>query len=206
MTQNFTSDERDLIRLHKAFKKKMKALEQEVPLTEEYIKMLNTGDTLVEQIQIHATNRDLVQREREKLQELIKDNAVCPKCSKNNQLKLVGTDKSAEGWKSNKYRCRKCNIEFVWKAPNNPWDMIPYVEKFTTDLESKIEKEEAPAEEKSQLLASVAQMKSTILKLKPVVEASDLDLKAIAQKDEEMAALVNKFKKYLMIEKIKLEG
>src|ERR1700749_4952436 len=102
MNQNLTPEERELIRLHNAFKKKVKALEQEQKLTEDYGPHLHTGDQLVAQIQIHAKNREIVQQDRERLQELIRDHAVCPKCSKNNQLKLIGTDKSPEGWKSNK--------------------------------------------------------------------------------------------------------
>jgi len=38
-----------------------------------------------------------------------------------------------------------------------------------------------------------------------VVNASDQDLKSIASKDIEMAELVNKFRKYLMMEKIRME-
>jgi hypothetical protein len=205
MTQNLTTEERELIRLHNAFKKKVKALEQEHKLTEDYTPHIHTGDKLIEQIHIHAKNREIVQQEREKLKELIRDHAVCPKCSKNTNLKLIGTDKSLEGWKSNKYRCRKCNIEFVWNTPNNPWDMIPYVEKFVANLEHKMEGEIVSSQEKEQVLATIEQMKMNLGKLKPVVNASDQDLKSIASKDIEMAELVNKFRKYLMMEKIRME-
>jgi hypothetical protein len=166
---------------------------------------LETGDKLLDQITIHAANRDIVEGERKKLNELVKENAACPKCGKGNQLKLVGSSKSPEGWKSNKYKCRKCNIEFVWNAPNNPWDMIPYVERFITQSEEKIANSAVPAEEKEQVAIMVQQMKANLDKLKPVVLASDADLAELAARDKEMDELINKFKKYLLIEKIKME-
>jgi len=205
MAQNLKPNERELIRLVNFFKKKTKALAQENKPIEEYAQLLETGEKLVDQINIHASNRDLVDSERKKLNGLVKENAACPKCQKSNQLKLVGTDKSPEGWKSNKYKCRKCNIEFVWNAPNNPWDMIPYVERFIAQSEAQIAKENVASEEKEQVAAMVAQMKANLDKLKPVVEASDRDLVAIETHEKEMEELINKFKKYLMIEKIKME-
>ena len=205
MAQNLKPNERELIRLVNFFKKKTKALTQENKSIEEYAQLLETGDKLLEQINIHATNRDIVEGERKKLNELVKENAVCPKCQKSNQLKLVGTSKSLEGWKSNKYKCRKCNIEFVWNAPNNPWDMIPYVERFIVQSEEKIARENVSAEEKEQVAGMVQQMKANLDKLKPVVVASDADLNELESREKEMDDLINKFKKYLMIEKIKME-
>jgi hypothetical protein len=205
MAQNLKPNERELIRLVNFFKKKTKALTLENKPINEYAQLLETGDKLVEQISIHATNRDIVEGERKKLNELVKENAVCPKCQKSNQLKLVGSSKSPEGWKSNKYKCRKCNIEFVWNAPNNPWDMIPYVERFIAQSEEKIAKENVAPEEKEQVAGMVLQMKANLDKLKPVVLASDQDLSELESRDKEMDELINKFKKYLMIEKIKME-
>ncbi len=205
MPQNLKPNERELIRLVNFFKKKTKALTLENKSIEEYAQLLETGDKLVEQINIHATNRDIVEVERKKLNALVKENAVCPKCAKSNQLKLVGTDKSPEGWKSNKYKCRKCNIEFVWNAPNNPWDMIPYVERFIAQSEQKIAQENVAAEEKEQVALMVQQMNANLDKLKPVVQASDRDLASIETHEKEMEELISKFKKYLMIEKIKME-
>lgn len=205
MAQNLKAEERELIRLVNFFKKKTKTLVQENQSIEEYVQLLETGEKLVDQINLHAANRDVVAGERQKLNSLVKDNAVCPKCQKNNQLKLIGSDKSPEGWKSNKYKCRKCNIEFVWNAPNNPWDMIPYVERFIAQTEEKIEKESVAASEKEHMIAMVQQMKTNLDRLKPVVLASDQDLAELEARDQEMEALVHKFKKYLMIEKIKME-
>ncbi|MBA3665831.1 MAG: hypothetical protein H0W61_16740 [Bacteroidetes bacterium] len=142
--------------------------------------------------------------EREQLKGLVKDNARCPKCESNEQLKLVGVDKNEKGWKSNKYKCRRCNIEFVWSAPNNPWDMIPYVESFVADLEQKLNDE--PDESLKQSTAGVLNLMTANLgKLKPVVEASDLDLEELNARETEMAELVHKFKKHLLIEKIRME-
>jgi hypothetical protein len=48
-------------------------------------------------------------------------------------------------------------------------------------------------------------MKANLGKLKPVVEASDLDMKELNERDAQMADIVHKFKKQLLIEKIKME-
>jgi len=205
MPLNLKPNEREILRLVTFFKKKTKAFAEEGKSIEEYAQLLETGDKLVDQINLHAKNREVIEAERKKLQSLVKENAVCPKCQTNAQLKLIGTDKSPEGWKSNKYKCRKCNIEFVWSTPNNPWDMIPYVERFVAQSEEKIAQEYTSAEEKGQLSAVIELMKANLEKLKPVVSASDQDLASLEVHDKEMDELINKFKKYLMIEKIKME-
>jgi hypothetical protein len=205
MTSELKADERELIRLVKFFKKKVKTLADENKVQEEHIQLIETCEKLVEQINLHAKMRDAVLKEREHLKSLVKENAHCPKCSKNANLKLIGTDKSPQGWKSNKYRCKRCNIEFVWNVPNNPWDMIPYAEYMIADLEQKLHFESSTEEEKELIAASVEQVKGNLNKLKPVVEASDLDMAELETRDKEMGEMINKFRKYLMIEKIKME-
>jgi hypothetical protein len=205
MTLNLTAEERELIRLVNFFKKKVKSLVDENKTQENYTELIETCDKLVDQLTIHAKLRDTVLQEREQLKKLIKENAQCPKCHKNANLKLVGTDKSPQGWKSNKYRCKRCNIEFVWNAPNNPWDMIPYAEYVLADLEIKMQEEASDEEEKQLVQNSIEQLKGNLERLKPVVEASDLDLAELETRDKEMNLIVNKFKKHLMIEKIKME-
>ncbi len=205
MDPNFKASEREVIRLINFFKRRIKRLVAENKTIQDYGPMLETCDKLVEQINIHARNRDTVLKEREQLKGLIKENASCPKCEKNINLKLIGTDKSSEGWKSNKYRCKKCNIEFVWKAPNNPWDMVPYVEQFVANLELKLQLEDIDEETKEYNLLAIEQFKSNLSQLKPVVEASDLDLAELVNRDKEMDEIIGKFKKHLMIEKILME-
>lgn len=203
MSNNLTADERDLVRLVQYFKKKAESFTEEERTGGEFVQMMETCDKFVEQLTFHAQNREIVLAEREQLQKLVRDNAQCPKCHKSANLKIIGTDKSSEGWISNKYKCRACNIEFVWNAPNNPWHMIPYVEKFIADLEQKLE---GSADEESQpAREALNQMKENLGKLKPVVEASDKDIREMEARDKEMAEIVSKFKKHLMIEKIKLE-
>ena len=204
MTLELTAEERELIRLVNFFRKKVKTLLQENKAIEDYTPLIETCEKLVEQINLHAKKRAMVLKERDQLKSLVKENALCPKCQRNVNLKLIGTDKNPQGWKSNKYRCKKCNLEFVWNAPNNPWDMIPYVESFVSDLEKKLA-EETSEEEKELTMAAAEHLKANLDKLKPVVEASDLDLAELEARDKEMSEMVNKFKKFLMIEKIKME-
>ncbi len=206
MAPNLKAEERELIRLVNFFKRKVKSLIDEKKTTEDYSEMLQTCDKLVEQIAIHANSRDAVLEDRERLKSLIKEQALCPKCEKNANLKLIGTDKSAEGWKSNKYRCKKCNIEFVWNTPNNPWDMVPYVEQYISTLEEKLQQENVSEDIKEENRIAIEQLKGNLAKLKPVVEASDLDLSEMENRDKEMAEIVRNFTKHLMIEKIRMDG
>lgn len=120
-------------------------------------------------------------------------------------LKVIGFDTTPQGWKSNKYKCRRCNIAFVWNMPNNPWDMIPYVEKFIGDTESNMSPLDPSDPAREATAAGLEAMKANLVKLKPVVEASDLDLKDLEEREKQMSDMVHKFKKHLQIEKIRLE-
>jgi len=82
--------------------------------------------------------------------------------------------------------------------------MIPYVEDFISTLEQKLEDigDEATKHANAQALE---QMKGNLAKLKPVVEASDLDYAELQEREVQMADMVHKFKKHLMIEKIRME-
>ena len=204
MQQNLKQEEREVIKLVGFFRKKAEKLIEAKQLPEDYSQLLETSDKLVEQIEIHAKNRETILAERAQLQSLIKENAQCPKCHKSDKLKKTGIDKSPQGWKSNKYKCRGCNIEFVWNAPNNPWDMIPYVEHFVAQLKEKIQAEEDETT-RAQTEAVIQQMEANITRLKPIVEASDLDLADLEAREKEMTAVVHKFRKHLMIEKIRME-
>src|SRR3954471_16633300 len=139
MEPNLKPEERELIKLVNYFKKRGEVLIIENKLGEEYAQMLETCDKLVEQLNVHAKNREIILNERKQLESMVKDNAKCPSCHSNEMLKNIGTEKNEQGWTSNKYKCRRCNITFVWNAPNNPWDMIPYVEKFVGDMQTRLQ-------------------------------------------------------------------
>jgi hypothetical protein len=205
MEHNLKPEERELVKLVQYFKKRAQILITENKLEEEYRLMLETCDKLTEQLYAHAKNRDIIMAEREQLQGMIKDNAKCPKCQSNEMLKVIGFDTTPQGWKSNKYKCRRCNIAFVWNTPNNPWDMIPYVEKFILDTETKMNALDPSDPGREITLPGLEVMKANLAKLKPVTEASDLDLKDLEEREKHMSDMVHKFKKHLMIEKIKME-
>jgi DNA-directed RNA polymerase subunit RPC12/RpoP len=205
MDQNLKPEERELVKLVQYFKKRAQVLITEDKLEEDYRLMLETCDKLAEQLYAHAKNRDTILAEREELQGMIKDHAKCPKCNSNDMLKVIGFDTTPQGWKSNKYKCRKCSIAFVWNTPNNPWDMIPYVEKFIQDTESKMNSLDPADPGREPIAAGIDVMKTNLGKLKPVVEASDLDMKDLQEREKQMSEMVHTFKKHLMIEKIKLE-
>jgi hypothetical protein len=203
MEEYFKSEERELVKLVQYFKKRAQTLLAENKLGEDFLQMIEACDKFVEQLNFHAKNREAVLNAREQLKGLIRDNAKCPTCHGAEKLKVIGFDTNVQGWKSNKYKCRKCNIAFVWNAPNNPWDMIPYVEKFISDTEIKLGGTSDP--ETKNTLAALEQMKNTVATLKPVVESSDKDLKEMEERELQMADMVHKFKKQLAIEKIRME-
>jgi hypothetical protein len=205
MDQNLKSEERELVRLVQHFKKRAQILLAENRLAEEHGPMLETCDKFVEQLRLHAQIRETVLAEYQKLKEMIKDNAKCPNCSSNEMIKLIGFDTNSKGWKSNRYKCRRCNIAFTWNTPNNPWDMIPYVEEFISNTEQKLGEQDPTDPNYEFTKLSLEQMKANLGKLKPVVEASDLDMKELNERDAQMADIVHKFKKQLLIEKIKME-
>jgi len=205
MNQNLKPEERELFKLVNYFKKRAEILIIENRLDEEYRQMLDTCDKLTGQLELHAQNRATVLAAREDLKGLVKDNAKCPRCESNSNLKVVGVDKNEQGWKSNKYKCRRCNITFVWNAPNNPWDMIPYVENFISEMELKLNAQGVNEETRQHNLSALSHMKKNLEKLKPVVEGSDFDLKEMEEREAHMAEMVHKFKKHLMIEKIRME-
>jgi hypothetical protein len=83
--------------------------------------------------------------------------------------------------------------------------MVPYVENFIQNIESKLN-EEGPDDGSRQAVAeTVRQMKESLEILKPVVEKSDQDFIEFEAREKEMEGIVNRFKKQLMIEKIRLE-
>lgn len=204
MQQDLKPEEREVIKLVGFFKKRAVQLLEENKLPQEYKELIETADKLVEQINLHAKTRETILSERDQLNKLIRDNAQCPKCFSAEKLKMVGTDKSPEGWVSNKYKCRGCNVEFVWNAPNNPWDMIPYVEKVVDELRKKTDSL-PEGNTKTSTLAAIEQMEGNISKLKPIVEASNQDMADLEARDKEIEEVVKKFKKHLQIEKIRME-
>jgi hypothetical protein len=205
MSHNLKENERELIKLVNFFRKHAEKLAGENKVDAEFGQLIDTCEKFAEQLNMHALRREEVLQQREQLKGLVKDNAVCPKCGKSAQLKFVGTDKHPQGWKCNKYKCRKCNIEFVWARPNNPWDMIPYVEGFVGDLEQKLKNDELGEQDKLQAVETIAQMQASIAKLKPVIEASDLDHTELLEREEEMAKMIHEFKNHLLIIKIKMD-
>src|SRR5687767_14079849 len=129
MNKNFKSNERELVKVATFFKRQSKKLIDEGKLGEEHRRVEDSVDRFVEQMEKHADARAFILDQRDQLAKLVKDNAECPTCHKKDMLKLVGTEKNEKGWKSNRYKCRRCNIEFTWNRPNNPWDMIAYIEE-----------------------------------------------------------------------------
>lgn len=204
MNKNFKSNERELVKVATFFKKQSKKLIGEGKLGEEHKKVEEAVDKFVEQMNHHADSRAFILDQREQLKKLVKDNAECPSCHSGSMLKLVGVEKNEKGWKSNRYKCRKCNIEFTWNRPNNPWDMIKYIEEVIQTLRDKESQEQNPAE-RAAINTAVGNMEANLEKLKPVIDAHEAEFAALEQRDLEMEKLIHEFKNSLLIEKIKMD-
>jgi hypothetical protein len=205
MNKNFKSNERELVKVATFFKKQSKKLIEEGKLGEEHKKVEEAVDRFVEHMNQHANNRAFILEQRTELSRLVKDNAACPSCHKKDMLKLVGTEKNEKGWKSNRYKCRRCNIEFTWNMPNNPWDMIQYIDEVMQMMQSKLELETTDAAEREQIAVAMESMLSNLAKLKPVIDAHDTEYNALQEREQEMEKLIHEFKNSLLIEKIKMD-
>jgi hypothetical protein len=205
MNKYYKSNERELVKIASFFKRQSKKLIETGKLGEEHKNVEQAVDQFIQQMDQHANTRAFILEQREYLNKLVKDNPVCPKCNTSDKLKLVGTAKNEKGWKSNKYKCRKCNIEFVWNRPNNPWDMIQFIEEVLVTLRSKHDVAEATDDDKRELSVMIDSMTANLNKLKPVIDAHDKEYHDLLTRDEEMARLIHEFKNSLLIEKIKMD-
>lgn len=198
-------NERELIKLIRFFSKRAAKLMEEGELSAEHSQLTAACQNLETQLMTHATNRSAIMDKRERLLNIIEDNAQCPKCSKADMLKRTGSTTNEYGWKCNTYKCRRCNTGFTWNRPNNPWDMVEFLEMYIGQLQL------AMAAEQNQLMIhqtedAVAQMKESLNRLRPVLQTSDEEVDALQQKEKEMDKLIHQFKTYLQIEKIKLNA
>jgi hypothetical protein len=205
MNKNLKSNERELVKIAMFFKRQSRKLILDGKLGEEHFKVEQTVDSFVEQMEAHADLRAAIQKQRDDLKKLVKDHASCPKCNTSDKLRLVGSEKNEKGWKSNRYRCRKCNTEFTWNRPNNPWDMIKYIEEVMTLLVAKLADPSTPDSEKAQIEGGLATMTANLDRLKPVIEAHDNEHNAMVARDLEMEKLIHEFKNSLLIERIKMD-
>lgn len=205
MNKHFNQQERDLVKLAGFFKKQSIKLVGEGKLGEEHKNVEEAVDRFLEHINNHVNTRVFILEQHEYLNKLVKDNAHCPKCHTNEKLKLVGTEKNEKGWKSNRYKCRKCNIEFTWNLPNNPWHMIEYIQEMLQQMRTKIDDSSTSEEERDQALETISGMGSNLNKLKPVIDAHDKEYNELKAREMEMERLIHEFKNSLMIEKIKMD-
>lgn len=205
MNKNFKANERELVKVATYFKKQSRKLIEEGRLGEEHGKVAETVDRFIDHLERHADARAAILEQRQYLKSLVRDNASCPQCHSSNMLKPAGTEENEKGWKSNRYKCRKCNIYFTWNMPNNPWDMIAYLQEVLVALRLKFSNQDASEEDKSAAGAAIDSMQANLDKLKPVMDAHDKDFQDLEKRDEEMERLVHEFKNSLLIEKIKMD-
>lgn len=205
MNKHFKANERELIKVATFFKKQSKKLIAEGKLGEEHKKVEEAVDRFIEHMETHANTRAFVLEQRDYLTKLVKDHAECPQCHTNNMLKFVGTEKNEKGWKSNRYKCRKCNIVFTWNMPNNPWDIIQHIEEVLVALRLKYQGDAEQTSEQNETSVAIQNMQAKLEKLKPVIGAHDQDYNDLQRREAEMDKLIHEFKNSLLIEKIKMD-
>ncbi len=194
MNKNFNQNERDVVKLASFFKRESIRLMEAGRLSDDHKKVQEAVDHFLTHLNNHADTRASVMEQHENLTKLVKDNALCPKCGSSAKLKVTGTEKNEKGWKSNRYKCRKCNIAFTWNMPNNPWHMIEYIEDM-------IQRTASGSGDADQL----AGLKENLDKLKPIIEAHDKNYEELKARELEMDRLLHEFKNSLLIEKIKMD-
>ncbi len=202
--KNLKPTERELIRLTNFFKKRAEELILQGALNEEDQQVTAACQNLAESLYKHADNREAVLEKRRQLGAIVKDNAACPKCELATYLKFNGVATSEQGWKSNKYKCRRCNITFTWNRPNNPWDLVPYLRLVIAEMDQTAHNEELPPQTREHAAYNRDMMLENLDRLEPVLQASDVELAEMEARELEMSKLIHQFKNYLLIEKIKM--
>ena len=205
MRQNLTENEREVIKLINFFKKRGERLAEEGSLTQEHEDLNAACERLTEKIYRHADFRQQVLEKHQTLKGIIEDNAQCPACGKADMLKKVSVVSNELGWKMNRYKCRRDNIEFTWNRPNNPWDMIPFLEVCLQELDANIASAEMDGALKDRAQEARDHMAVSLEQLRAAILSADTEKAQMEEQDKEMARMLHEFKKYLMIEKIKLE-
>src|SRR5690606_34041449 len=117
MNPNFKSNERELVKIAGFFKRQSRMLIDAGKLDNEHARGGEAVDKFIASLEEHANTRARILDDRQTLRKIVKDNAVCPRCSTSDKLKLTGTEKDDKGRVSNRYKCRKCNIQFTWNRP-----------------------------------------------------------------------------------------
>lgn len=205
MNRNLKANERELVKVAVFFKKQSKKLISEGKLSAEHAKVEEAVDKFIVHMEDHANTRALLNEQREQLKKLVKDDAECPQCHSKDKLKFVGIEQNEKGWKSNRYKCRKCNIEFTWNRPNNPWDMIPYIEEIMSLMQLKHGDPLVSEEEKARISEVLKNMQANLDKLKPVIDAHANQFAQFHQQENDMDKLVHEMKNSLLIERIKMD-
>jgi hypothetical protein len=204
--KNLKANERELLKLINFFRKRAEKLVSAGELNEQDQQVTQACQNLANTLNDHAGLRAAIMEKREKLANIVKDQAKCPKCERNSHLKFNGVAYSEQGWKSNKYKCRRCNIVFTWNRPNNPWDLIPYLREVIAEMEETMQDEQQPAHTREHAAFNRDQMLENIARLEPVLQTSDEEMASLEAREKEMAKMIHQFKNYLLIEKIKMDA
>jgi hypothetical protein len=203
--ENLKDNEKELVKLVNFFSRQSKKLMNEGKLSPEHEQVAIACENLIKQMNANAAIRSEVLQRREELKAIVKDEPVCSQCNSNANLKYISVVVNEKGWKCNKYKCRRCNIEFIWNRPNNPWDMLSFMRELVKLFEDSIQ-EETNEELKKNSELMLVQTQENLAKLESIIHACDKEYEEMKVREEEMDAMIKDFRRHLLIAKAKMEA
>src|SRR5690606_7494516 len=145
-------------------------------LSEEEQQITTSCQKLLESLYSHVANHEAVLDKRDQLITIVKDNAACPQCETKSHLKCVTVEQNEKSWKSNRYKCRRCNIAFTWNRPNNPWDLVPFLKEVLVQMEATAQDETQTEQARQYAAYNRNMMLENLARLEPVLQNSDEEL------------------------------
>ena len=204
MEDSLKENEKELIRLIKFFRERAEELIEKGKLSPEHEQLISSCEKIVAAIYAHANTRENLLLRRQVLTNIVKDNAVCKQCHKSDYLTITGSEKDSNNLEFNTYFCSNCSIGFRWSRPNNPWDMVRFIENVMNSLKES----EATSSDsyKQEIETSLLQLEEGLSKLKPVVESSDREYQEFQIKETEFEDTIHSFRNHLLMQKMKMEA
>lgn len=204
MNHHLNEKERALIRLINFFIKRTENTLNQGKLDVNQGQLTMACEDLLEKIHLHAEARALILKQRELLKNMIDNHSECPNCLDTLHLKQIGVSMHEKGWQCNVYKCLMCDFQFESRHPNNLWDMILFMENVEHDLDKALEDKKVLPKDRRESKKMIQKIRDNLVKLKPLIEASDQEYSKLAAREPEMEKMIEDFKNYLVLEKVKI--
>lgn len=204
MEHSLKENEKELIRLVSFFRERAEELIKNGKLSPEHEQLVSSCEKIAAAVYGHANARENILSRRQMLATIVKDNAICKECNSSADLMVTGTEKDTNNFEFNIYYCSNCNISFRWSRPNNPWDMVKFIENVMQSLkESEVVSSDSY---KPEIEATLLQLEEGLSRLKPVVQSSDLEYEQFQVKEAEFEDTIHSFRNHLLMQKMKMDA